>query len=621
MLISFLFVFLTVYGFGLLCPVSQAGLGVRLTFGWSALVILLGLGAALLGMPIRLWSFAVAGLGLAGFVFRLKRLSLAEDVKNPAATLAGLALIVIAIGPGAYNPVAWDELSNWMYVTRQIVVADRIFGPDIIYTNPGYTIGWQLLMAYPQSLYSEFDEANSFTPIVVLHIAVLALIADLARLLAANRGMDERTATIAAWGAVAFLLATEALWKLFPTLLLIEKPQIYSYVATLILAVWASEAAEKSIARWGAVAGSAFAASYFFKIAAVTMIPALLLLPLILYLRRRTKDAMVLAATLLLPTFILMSWWKMAFPANVCTADPQAIALGFASRWEEAWAVTQGWLAVLAQYSAIYKPAVSLAALVGFGLVLAGRRRIETMLIVIFFAFALVYLAALIATHVGCLSGYENETFMSHDRFMRVILRILHALGLLFLFLASFDWLRRRNGIDRRSRPAGVVLAAAFGAFLIWQGVKSYAGLREVAMRGDDGERGATVSAIKRGVADLKVWAESRETADIPGVMLIAQNRDDFHNTVARYHALGTLRGGATRTLEFPFPNSFGSTAANIFMTPASPERILEIAGKADVVWPMILDSYVRDALAPILSHCPEGQFIVRENGSWSCLR
>lgn len=621
MLISFLFVFLTVYGFGLLCPVPQAGLGVRLTFGWSALVILLGLGAALLGMPIRLWSFAAAGLSLAGFVLRLRRLSLSEDVKNPATALIILAAIVVAIGPGAYQPVAWDELSNWMYVTRQIVVADGIFDPDIIFTNPGYTIGWQLLMAYPQALYSEFDEARSFAPIVVLHISVLALIADFVRYLAANRGMDQRTTTIATWGVVAFLLAAEAMWMLFPTLLLIEKPQIYSYVATLILAVWASEAAKESIVRWGAVAGAAFAASYLFKIAAITMIPALLLLALTLHLRRRTKDAIILATMLLLPMLILMSWWKITFPANVCTANPQAIALGFIFRWEAAWAVTQGWLSVLARYSATYKPVVSLAAFLGFGLVLAEQRRIETMLIVIFFAFTLGYLTALIATHVGCLSGYENETFMSHDRFMRVILRILHALGLLFLFLAAFDWLRRRNWVDLRSRPAGVVLVAACGAFLIWQGMKSHAGLREVAMRGSDGERGATVFAIKRGVADLNIWARSRETAGIPQVMLIAQNRDGFHNTIARYHALAALRGGSIRTLEFPFPNSFGFTAADIFMTAASSERILEIAEKADVVWPVILDSYTQGALAPILSYCPKGQFIVRENRSWSCLR
>ena len=620
MLISFLFVFLSVYGLGLLCPVARAGLGVRLTFGWSLLVVLLVVGAALLGFPLRAWSFAVAGLGLAGLVLIRKQSPLTRDLKNPAVALAGLALIAIAVGPGTYQPVAWDELSHWIYLPRQSVVADRVFGPDLVNSIPGYPLGWPLLMAYPQALFPEFDEGRAWPAIVVLHIAALALIADFARHLAANRGMDERTAAIAAWGSIAFLLAAEAMWMLFPTLLLIEKPQIYSYVATLILAVWAAEAEAESIARWGIVAGMAFAAAYLLKVAAVTMIPALLLLPLALFLRRRPKDALVLAATLFPPMLVLMAWWRMTVPSGICTGSPQDIALGFLSRREEAWGVAAGWLSTLAGYSAAYKPAVSLAALLGFGLACVGRRRIEVMPVVVFFAFALVYLAALIATHVGCLSGYENETFMSHDRFMRVILRVLHALGLLFLFLAAGDWVRRRNWIDPRSRLAGAALAAVAGAFLIWQGVKSHAALREVATRAGDGERGATVLAIKRGVAEMKAWAKSREPAVLPRVLLVDQNGEGFRNVVARYHALESVRGGPIRTLEFPFHYSFGP-AASIFMTSAPPEQIMALAETADVVWPIALDAYALGALAPILGRCPDGPFIVRAGGTWTCPR
>ncbi|MSO85623.1 MAG: hypothetical protein EXR04_06700, partial [Rhodospirillales bacterium] len=212
MLISFLFVFLSVYGLGLLCPVPQAGLGVRLTFGWSVLVVLLVVGAALLGFPLRAWSFVVAGLGLAGLVLIGKRSPLARDLKNPAMALAGLALVAIAAGPGTYQPVAWDELSHWMYLPRQFAVADRVFGPDLVNSIPGYPIGWPLLMAYPQALFPDFDEGRSWPTIVVLHLAALALIADFARHIAGLRGMDERGATVAAWGVIAFLLAAEALW-------------------------------------------------------------------------------------------------------------------------------------------------------------------------------------------------------------------------------------------------------------------------------------------------------------------------------------------------------------------------------------------------------------------------
>jgi hypothetical protein len=250
---------------------------------------------------------------------------------------------------------------------------------------------------------------------------------------------------------------------------------------------------------------------------------------------------------------------------------------------------------------------------------LVERRRIETFLIAAFAIFAVVNVVGLIATHVNCLGGYENETFMSHDRFARVILRTFHTFGLVFLLLSVIDRVCRRAWMDFRARSVGVALTVAFGAFLVWQGVKSRAGLHEVANRDSGNERDQTVLTVKRGVETIKSWAKVRPQETRLQIMIVAQNGVGFENTIARYHALNTHRGEPIRALEFPFHYSFGPDGGNPFMTQATPAQILEMAEKADVVWPLVLDAYAREALASILDRCLGGAFVVRAGDAWIC--
>ena len=105
------------------------------------------------------------------------------------------------------------------------------------------------------------------------------------------------------------------------------------------------------------------------------------------------------------------------------------------------------------------------------------------------------------------------------------------------------------------------------------------------------------------------------------GLVLVDQNGQGFHNIIARYHALESVRGGPIRTLEFPFYFNFGPAAADVFMRPAAPEQILAMAETTDVVWPIALDAYALGALAPILGRCPDGPFVVRTGGTWTCPR
>jgi uncharacterized membrane protein len=618
MLMSFLFIVLSVVGLGGFCPMSRAPLGVRLTFGWSALTILLTLGAALLALPLRATSFAIAALAAIGLVARARHVFQRDDWKHPAAALGLLAAAVIAIGPGTYIPVAWDELTNWVFLPNQFVVSDRLLGGEIIFNISGYTLGWPLLMAYPQALFDGFDAGRAFPAIVVLHISALALIFDFLKYLGAERGLREPIVTMSAWTVLLALLTAEAMWILFPTLLLIEKPQIYSYVATITLSAWAASAKNETYLRLGLIAGLTFAAAYLFKVAAITLVPALLLAPIILFTRRHYSKAFLLGAILLFPIVITGLWWAQAFPAgDTCRANPILILLNLPQQMEDSWNVVRNLLTLLGSYYAGYKPFISVAALIGFAL--GFRYPAERLVILVCLVFTASYLVSLALSYIACISDYEREVFISYERFGRVILRVIHTFGLLLLILAAIDWIRDRINIDLSARPARFAFGLALAAFLAWQGVKSYAGLREVAFRQSGNERDETVKEIARGVAHLKSWIEPRTDGTLPRVMMIAQGSTGFELMIAGYHALEALRGGPIRRFIVQGGHSFGPTSTNVWMAAAPPERIRSLAEQADILWSVKLDDYARDALAPILAACPGSSFVVRAGTAWGC--
>jgi len=617
MLVSFLFIVLSVLGLGGFCPVPRAPLGVRLTFGWSALTILLILGAVFFALPLRATSLAIAALAAIGLVARARTAFQREDLRHPVVPFAVLAAVMIAFGPGLYHPVAWDELSYWMYITREIVVADKTIAPGLIYPNQGHTLGWQLLMAYPQALFSDFIEGRSYPSVVALHLSTLALAADFVRHLVLGRGMDDKIVVAAGWIAIPLLLAAQAMWILFPTLLLIEKPQIYSYVAAIMLAIMTIGAQEGNAPRWGLTAGIALAASYLLKITAITLFPAWGIFALIL-LMRRNRTAVIAVAAMVLPALLTAAGWPLIVPSEGgCQVKPLLVISKMLQLHDEVWMTAKGLGGLLSAYYAEYKPAVSIAAIAGLAMSLRHRAgALLTSSLIVFFA---TYLTALLFSYVGCWSGYEKETFISYERYGRVILRVLHVFGLAMLLVSVIEWAGRRNCFDFRGRRVAAAGAVLFAAFLGWQGIKAHAALHEIAARDSGDERDIAVLAVRRNLEKIKSWADSRGGGSLPRIMIVAQKSTGFENVIAAYHALGVTRGGPIRSLELEPIFSFGQTAGNIWMRPLAREEILTIAGKADLLWPITLDDYARNALAPILSACPDGPFVVRTGTTWGC--
>ncbi len=617
MLLSFIFVILSVYGLGSFCPVPRAELGVRLAFGVVALTLLLGIGGGLLGAPMRIGSFAVAGIALLGLakklIFGRPALWRKGDILHPATALAILASVVFAVAPDVYLPVAWDEFSGWLRWTRQIAA-----GNSAAIHADGYTLGWPLLMAYPQALGNAFNEGWSFPSIVALHIAVLGLIADFARHLALRQGESDLATALISWGTVAAILAAEAMWTLFPSLLLIEKPQLYAFISALIFAAWMTDVEDKSAGRWAVVAGLALAAAYLMKIAAITLIPAIALALLTLAVRRGVQKGIIAAIAILTPILALAVWWSQAFQSGGgCLSSPLAILTGFADRSAETRIVAAGLAEKLAAYYAGYKPVISIAAIAG--LALGARHRIGLLAAAMLVAFAAAYLASMLFTYVGCFGGITKETLDSHERYGRVLLRIIHTFGLMFLVAAIGRWIFQQAG---RVPPRRIAAAAAIilSLFFLREGFKAHATMKEVSVRARDGERGAIVANAKWGSETILRWVESRHDGAKPVVMLVAQMDTGFYRNIVAYHGQGLERGKPGERYEVQAAYSFGPSKANVWMTVASPAEIRELAGKADVVWPIALDPYTRDALAPILAACPNRAILAREKTGWTCL-
>lgn len=617
MLLSFILVIASVYGLGFFCPIRQSSLGIRLTFGWALLVVLLSVGTALLGFPVRIWSFVVVGLaamGLAfGFFNQKNRHSRIEDIKNPGAILALIASAVFVFSPNIYLPVAWDEFSNWLGWARIIFSQD-----NTIINALGYTLGWPLLMAYPQAFVPTFEESLSYPAIVALHISVLTLVADFFRRLLQQWNPDNHIATLAAWSTIALLLAAQAMWVFFPTLLLIEKPQIYAFVSTLILAAKMTEVESGSIIRWSVALAVVLSAAYLIKVAGITLIPAIGILALVIARLHGIRTAVLAAAIVLAPIFIISVWWGQTFSSSVnCLSNPISILVDAGNNIPRAERTTRHLVSHLGAYYAGYKPAVTIAATVGFLLFI--RHRLGMWSAAMFLAVAAVYMASMLLTYIGCMDDYFRETLMSTRRFGRVILRVFHTFGLVFLSASVFGFLHRNTRLlhSGKTRTAAVaVLILFFG----WQAFAAQGGLIEVATRAKDGERGVITTDARRGNEIISQWVANRQPAIAPTVLIIAQETDGFYVNISRYHALGSRRGNPQPKYIFMSEYRFAPVATTPWDTAKTPGELLAMAEKADVVWPVSLDAYARSALSSVLDKCPDRSILTRRTEGWDCL-
>ena len=551
---------------------AELGPGLRFMTGWCISVIVLFL-AGVCGLPLHVAAWVLAGAAAAGLALEGRRAlrggdRFREAIAHPLAVLpAIIAVMLIVAAPGRYEIMAWDAWTNWIGWSRQMVVADAIYRPEMWIATRGDTPGWPLAMALPGFLGGRFVTENAWAVAMTLHVGLLASIFDFVRRFL-ERALGPRAA-LAAWIFILLALCAELTWTLVPTLLLIEEPQFY-LLATVLIALATGIGERRADAALAAAAAAAMAGAYLFKGSFITFAPGFALIAAwwLLHPAERwslqPRSLFLLAAVLALPV-ALMAVWSLAAPAGRCQAAPGAMIarlVGGGDVHGTPLSVFVGLVAArMAAFGFGWKLPVSLIAVAGLAAYI--RKPACWVAVVAGLATAAVFFVGLVGGMATCFSADEISDLASVQRYMRVPLRLFQTMGVCLLVVAAGAAVAR---IAPRIRlPRGVTAAAALAALAVlggWQVVQIDRAFRMVAERPniDAGFQ----RSVKAAARDADIALAQAGTGDPARRVVIAElgHPPYVEEISANFAGLGERRGDPTRRLEaHRFPLDAGSPA------------------------------------------------------------
>jgi hypothetical protein len=271
-------------------------------------------------------------------------------------------------------------------------------------------------------------------------------------------------------------------------------------------------------------------------------------------------------------------------------------------------------------YATSYKVPVLAASLVG--LVLMARRSL-ILVPLIFAGWITLYVAALYWYHLSCFGDYYFATLNSIQRFVRVVLQPLHALGMVALLVEAARLVPSRAlelATARRAALLGLgAVCLVLAAFQVWQLHRTVV---DVSTR--------RFSTTDTRIAEARLAAEFVErrlanAAAPPLVQFIAQGTDNEILDYAKFYALGPGDGNVRYAYRVANQTSWTAReTVNIWQTRADHQTVRALLEKADVIWPIIADPWQWGMLRDILGgeDCPlkQGTFaLVRESGGYAC--
>lgn len=606
----------------------QPWIGARFFAGFAVMPILIVTAQLALHIALVPAAHAVAILAVCGLLLHASRFSAARikiELFHPIFLLPLAALLAAAARGGiVYEPLAWDELSNWLGWMRQAIMDGYVNSPALSApaTNPvlGYTPGWPIILAFPNLLLGGIDESRSVAIFFLIHAAMLGLVYDVLTAGLARAGWTVGTAALGAWAALLAALAVEATWKLVPTNLLIEEPQTYCLVACFFLALAGTDR-QTNPARVGLHVGLAFAAGYLIKLSMLAFAaPLLSLWGAVVLTKRPDEDAgrwpRALAATLImgLPIVLVYGMWTLLGTPAMCLSSPLGVLrglIGGGTPIDHMRYVWNRFSDAETAYVLHYKFPLTVLAAVGLGLFTGLRRQwVAPACIGLYLA---LYFGALYAFHLDCLGEHYLTVMDSTDRYTRVPLRFIQFCGLMLPVLALAPWGRRLA-----SSPGGRIALGAVVAILAgWQIFQIRASLAGIATRADATPQQVdtvrTVRAESRAVGGL--------VADEPGlgakVLQISQGGDGYEFVIGRYYGIGRY------TLEPAW--SWGPAPTDAWMQKTTADDMAALVLSASLVWPLRVDGWMTGVLAPLIAD-PDcraritGYFLIPE-GSGHSLR
>lgn len=620
-MLAFFTTTLVVLGLGAWFPrltPESAWLGARTLGGYASLIGCTFLLHTLGGVGLRTGATIVAAVAAVGLVrlVVLERLA-PRDGLHPVFLFFLIGIAVIAVHGLTYQPVAWDELSSWLYLARHITRLDSLTTPGFDAT---YGPGWLIALAFPSLVSGSFAVEKAALVPFVMHVALLGLAFDAFRALAKLRGVQDGPATLAAWVLVLAWLTAEATWRLVPTNLLIEKPQIYFLTGCLLLALVMLEGA----ARWVPASlqlGVLLAGGYLIKVSMLAFAgPAVLLWAWAGWRHAsaeprpwsdagRARSLYTGLAATIVPLGLVYLVWRTVGSAQSCLADPlQMIVTAVESGETVDRALDLGYrlFSWIGDYLLTYKLPLTLLAVAGFATMTANSRQRPLV-----FAFALyltAYFGALYVYHLFCFGSYYFEVLNSPDRFTRVPLRVLHAIGLFVLALGVIGASARLSA-GRLGHVAMAGMVVLLGAWQIWQVERS---LRSMATRFDAPGQAEIVLSVRR---EAEMIARVMAPGDDREVLLLAQGSDGYHYVITWFFADDRYRISPQA--------SWGETPRNAWMIKATPEEFRLRARSAAMVWPLELDEWIVAVLKPAMDNprCLEdgANYLVPDGETFRC--
>ena len=380
-------------GCGVLLPSLKLGksrsLGAAILSGYALTFFLLFLLHVIMRLPLTVTVYSTLIIAGIGWFRAYSWLFNHRNLGGPAGVFPIMAIVAVVINGGVnYLPYTVDEFTNWIGVSREIYLHGSYEAIRETVHLPGYLPGWRLLLLLPWVVVGHIDMGLSTMAPLVLHIGLATLIFEIFRFEGERHpGPSQRNAIIWAWTLTLLYLAAEGTGKLWAFNLLIEQPQIYVLTAIFIY-LYLLDDADIQNARLSLHAGVAIAAGYMIKASALTVLPGLLLVLLIVFFRETSGDqARWLNSTirngisLLLPTVAVVLLWKGTLPEMekhclshpLTTMTPEVISNIPNLDWQDLLA---RFATAVVSYVMTYKSVVLIIAVVGAAVALIGKRHL-----------------------------------------------------------------------------------------------------------------------------------------------------------------------------------------------------------------------------------------------------
>ena len=572
-------------------------LGARMFAGFAILVLSTFIAQMPFGVPLATAAWIISGVAAAGCVRKVLRPS-GIDPFHPIFLLSlAVAAIVMIRGGISYEPLAWDELSNWLIWSRQAVDVGYFNSPSISNMVLGYPPGWPIALAFPNLLWGSFDASRCTAMFVLIHIAALGLVYDVLMAKLSLAGWSLKSARLGSWCVLLMALTVEATWKLVPTNLLIEEPQTYCLIACVLLTLAAIDK-DTSLPRTGGLVGVIFSVSYLIKVSMLAFSLPLLILwavPTTLRLRNRWQQALLGLVALGLPILVVYGVWTVFGPPQGCLSNPLSVIHDFMNDSASADRALDLWhrfSAAELDYIQTYK--YPLTVLAGLGLVTAFFSRHLAMVPIALTVYCVLYFGALYIYHLDCFGDYYFKTLNSIDRFTRVPLRLIHLCGLVLPVLALAHCVAAKAG-QRGGMIAMALIIVVLGG---WQLRQINASFTSTATRIDstDQQVGA-VRSIRRDSLDLIKLIQETGPENGRQVLQIKQGGDGYEFFIGRYYGLGHFN--------LVLSWSWGDPPINVWMRQSQPVEMKEALLSASLVWPVKIDGWMLSVLQDMV-HSPE---------------